>query len=184
MAARSVATAFAVGAFFRIIATRWPGARFASSRKGFLATTVAHSLAVRTWKSVRRPRRFSASLSNSVSNAAPVLRPPLKTRLPLLSTERTCANPKSVRRSRRSDIATWVRPPRLTPRSRAMWTVMASHDWERSDSSAVEEGIERRVAILFELAGPETPALDAGTFDPLCQLLRTEQVIRKRNGLT
>ena len=121
-AALAAASFIVFGASFRNITTRWLGSRSASFGNGLRATTSFHSSALRTRKSASRPRRFAASVSSRCSSSAPVRSSPRKTRFPLCSSVRASAKPSSLKKSRKSDIATARWPPTLTPRSSAMWT--------------------------------------------------------------
>src|SRR3954469_12833277 len=113
----SAATAARSGAFFRTTTTRRAGSVFASSRNGFAAITRAHSAALRTKKSRLRPSRFAAPSSSNRSILSVAVRLLRKTRFPLCSSVRASSMPSTASRSRRSLIATTLRPARLIART-------------------------------------------------------------------
>src|SRR3569832_2189135 len=123
MAARKAARPPATGGPFSASSTVKAGISRASFANGLAAIASSHSSAVRTMVSERRPKRVSTASSMRCSRLSS---PPFasNTRLPVCSRVRTFANPFSPELASRSSAMVTLRPPTLTARNRAMWTLM------------------------------------------------------------
>src|SRR6185436_6769830 len=104
---------------------RRAGSCFASLGNGLAASAALHSFAVRTKKSVWRPRRRWASRSSFRSRAWGVAEPASKTRFPLARSARAPESFSSVSIEQRSAMATRLCDARLTARKNATASMAA-----------------------------------------------------------